>query len=397
MPSRRSTFSRRVTAGTVALLVLLGVAVTGATAAEESDDPAEEREQVREDLAAATDDLDALRATDEEVTAALAALEDDVRTQQARLEDAQHEADLAQAEADRARNDEAEAEAAQGEVEVRLSDLAVDSYVGAGSTDPIFELLASENIDEGFRRQALTDIAAGNEADLIDEMAALEEDAAIARESADAASEQAAEAQTEAEQRVAEVQAATERQQAFATQVDERIEARLAEASILQDQDAELSAEIAAQQAAVAAANGGGGSGGSFISGNISLTTVRGITVASSIAGQLEGMLSAASSAGINLSGGGYRDPSAQIAVRRNNCGTSNYAIYEMPASACSPPTARPGASQHERGLAIDFSANGSLIESRSSAGFQWLAGNASRYGFYNLPSEPWHWSTTGG
>jgi hypothetical protein len=178
--------------------------------------------------------------------------------------------------------------------------------------------------------------------------------------------------------------------------VDERIEARLAEADILREQDADLSSQIAQQQAAVAAANGGGGGGGSFVSGNISLTTVGGITVASSIAGQLQGLLSAASSAGINLSGGGYRDPAGQIAVRRSNCGTSDYAIYEMPASSCSPPTARPGASQHERGLAIDFSANGSLIQSRSSAAFQWLAGNASSYGFYNLPSEPWHWSTTG-
>jgi len=384
----------------LALVLLLGVAVTGATAQEGSDDPAEEREQVREELAAATDDLDTLRATDEEVTAALAALEDDVRTQQARLEDAQAEAELAQAEADRARADETEAEAAQGEVEGRLSDLAVDSYVGAGSTDPMFELLASEDIDEGFRRQALTDIAAGNEADLVDELAALEEDAAIARESADAASEQAGDAQAEAQQRVAEVQAAQERQQTFAAEVDVRIEARLAESVILQEQDAELSSEIAQAQAALAAANSGGGGGGAsgpISGGPVPLASVRGIVVAASIAGQLEGLLNAASAAGINLSGGGYRDPSAQIAVRRSNCGTSNYAIYEMPASACSPPTARPGASQHERGLAIDFSANGSLIQSRSSAGFQWLAGNAASYGFYNLPSEPWHWSTTGG
>ena len=26
-----------------------------------------------------------------------------------------------------------------------------------------------------------------------------------------------------------------------------------------------------------------------------------------------------------------------------------------------------------------------------------WLAANAERFGFSNLPSEPWHWSTTGG
>ena len=51
----------------------------------------------------------------------------------------------------------------------------------------------------------------------------------------------------------------------------------------------------------------------------------------------------------------------------------------------------------HERGLAIDFTCNGGgVIGSRSSPCFQWLAGNASSYGFYNLPSEPWHWSTNG-
>jgi len=92
------------------------------------------------------------------------------------------------------------------------------------------------------------------------------------------------------------------------------------------------------------------------------------------------------------LSGGGYRDPAAQIALREAHCGTSQYAIYEMPASQCSPPTAKPGQSQHELGLAIDFS----NCTSRSSACYKWLAANAGSFGFYNLPSEPWHWSTTG-
>ncbi|MEJ7764547.1 MAG: D-alanyl-D-alanine carboxypeptidase family protein [Acidimicrobiales bacterium] len=126
------------------------------------------------------------------------------------------------------------------------------------------------------------------------------------------------------------------------------------------------------------------------------LTTVRGITVSSSIAGQLSNLLSASDSAGLSLSGGGYRSSQQQIQTRMNNCGTSNYAIYEMPASQCSPPTAKPGASMHERGLAIDFQNRGSLITSRSNPAFQWLAGNAGRFGFRNLPSEPWHWSTTG-
>jgi D-alanyl-D-alanine carboxypeptidase len=50
----------------------------------------------------------------------------------------------------------------------------------------------------------------------------------------------------------------------------------------------------------------------------------------------------------------------------------------------------------HERGLAIDFTEGGRTL-TRSSAGYNWLRAHAASYGFYNLPSEAWHWSTTGG
>ena len=69
------------------------------------------------------------------------------------------------------------------------------------------------------------------------------------------------------------------------------------------------------------------------------------------------------------FSGGGYRDPSSQVALRRAHCGTSDYDVYEKPPSQCHPPTARPGASMHERGLAIDFTAAGRVITSRASDG----------------------------
>ena len=111
----------------------------------------------------------------------------------------------------------------------------------------------------------------------------------------------------------------------------------------------------------------------------------------------MAGLLDAARADGIALGGSGYRDTSAQIALRRQNCGTSDYAVWDMPPDQCSPPTARPGMSMHELGLAIDFTANGRFISSRTDPGFVWLAANAGRFGFSNLPSEPWHWSTTGG
>lgn len=107
---------------------------------------------------------------------------------------------------------------------------------------------------------------------------------------------------------------------------------------------------------------------------------------------QVQAMLAAADADGVRLTGSSYRDPAQQIALRQAHCGTSHYAIYEMPASRCRPPTARPGTSNHERGLAIDFH----NCSTRSTACHRWLAANASRFGVHNLPSEPWHWSVDG-
>jgi hypothetical protein len=126
------------------------------------------------------------------------------------------------------------------------------------------------------------------------------------------------------------------------------------------------------------------------------VTSVGGIYVHRSIAADIRRLLDAATAAGLNLRGGGYRDPAAQIATRRANCGPTYYDIYEKPSSQCTPPTARPGRSMHERGMAIDFTSSGRLITSRSDPAFVWLRNNAARYGLYNLPSEPWHWSTNG-
>jgi D-alanyl-D-alanine carboxypeptidase len=50
----------------------------------------------------------------------------------------------------------------------------------------------------------------------------------------------------------------------------------------------------------------------------------------------------------------------------------------------------------HEQGLAIDFTCSGALINSRTGPCWNWLATYAADYGFYNLPSEPWHWSVNG-
>src|SRR5690606_16714574 len=111
---------------------------------------------------------------------------------------------------------------------------------------------------------------------------------------------------------------------------------------------------------------------------------------------QVRGLMAKAAADDAPLSGNGWRDPAEQVALRQQNCGTSYYAIYQMPPTQCSPETAIPGTSNHEIGTAIDFSWGGQFINSRNSPGFQWLAATAPSFGFVTLPSEPWHWSTDG-
>jgi hypothetical protein len=130
--------------------------------------------------------------------------------------------------------------------------------------------------------------------------------------------------------------------------------------------------------------------------GPVALATTDGITVAASVAPHVHALVQAAAADGLRLSGGGYRSADQQVALRRAHCGPSDYDIYDKPSSQCSPPTARPGRSQHEQGLAIDFQCNGRLITGHANPCFQWLAANAADHGFFNLKSEPWHWSTNG-
>ncbi len=124
-------------------------------------------------------------------------------------------------------------------------------------------------------------------------------------------------------------------------------------------------------------------------------TVVRNIRLHRCIEDNVRRLIDHAASDGIQLAGWGWRDPETQKRLRRQNCGpTSGYdpGDYTVPSSSCSPPTARPGRSMHERGLAVDFQ----NCSSRSTTCYRWLNQHAAAYGLKNLPSEPWHWSTNG-
>ncbi len=127
--------------------------------------------------------------------------------------------------------------------------------------------------------------------------------------------------------------------------------------------------------------------------GGVPTTVVKGITIHPAIAPRLHALLEHAHADGVPLGGWGHRSTERQIELRRKHCGPTPEDVFLKKASECSPPTAKPGKSMHERGLAVDFHLAGRSISTRSSPGYLWLAEHAATYGFYNLPSEPWHWS----
>ena len=365
-------------------------------------DPSSERERVRAEAAQVASQVDALKATDAQVEAALDALAANVAGQRGMLVEAQRvakEADAAFAEATAAVKAKT-AEVAALKEDIR--DFAVEAFVHPPADDAL-AALDSEDPGEAAQKRALLELQNTSDADLLDRLTAAEEDLEVQRKLAEAARERAQRKQAEAEDRLAELEAAQAQQAAYARQVQDRLNHKLSEAAFLADLDADLSEQIQAEQARAAAAlaakaqagsgggsggGGGGGGGGGSYNGDlatVSCKTGGGITVDSSIASNVQALLDASPSS-IALCGWGWRSSEDQQRLwDAHNCDVQ-----------CTVPTAPPGSSMHERGLAIDFTSGGQTIQSRSSPAFQWLSANASSYGLYNLPSEPWHWSTNG-
>lgn len=415
---RWTAFAALALAGTFGMAIGSSIDV-GAVAT----DTRTQRSNVRSEQAKVAAKVNALESSQEQVMAALQAMEENVRGQQAVLSEARRQAEVSAAEAAQAERDAAQTTRDLDALRARVARYAVKAYVEPPGEE-LMRRFEAASAQEDATRNAFLNMQSRSDSDVIDQLrstkARLEEELARAQAAKSAAETHAA----EAEGALQSLSVAQSQQQAYASQVRQRLDETLSDAAFLSRMDAELGRQIAAEAAALAKAVGGvpsSGSGSGSGSSNTttppssgsgtttttppsgnnpyptpSLTTVNGITVASSVADRVRGLMNAAAADGINLSGYGYRDFNAQIALRRQNCGTTQYAIWEMPPDACSPPTARPGYSYHERGLAIDFMANGRFINSRSNPGFVWLAANAGRFGFYNLPSEPWHWDTRG-
>jgi hypothetical protein len=364
-------------------VLLLGAVVVGLVTPSMAD--ADRRDDQRADLVerqrALVAELDTLHASDAELVAAIGVLDEYVALKLAEVSQAQDLYASAYVVAEQARRAE---EAKREEVEVleeQMATMAVAAYVAPPQTDSMETMLLSNEPSEAASLAVYLDVQNGRDTDIVRQLRAARAELGDHRRVAEEAELRATTARDDAVRELSDLLGARQEQSSLRELVLARTSQATYESDLVALEIDRVNRELLEETRATRAAP---------------LESVRGIRVHRSIAPQLAALLDAAEADGIILRGGGFRTPEEQIALRRAHCGDDPYSIWEKPANECSPPTATPGTSLHELGLAVDFMHNGSTISSHASPAFKWLAANASRFGFYNLPSEPWHWSVDG-
>ena len=388
------------------------------------------RDEAQAELLAKLLEVDLQQADVNEVLEAFDQLRVLVNDQRADLDAAELALDAAEASVEAALHRQLSLDAQHEELGLRVIDLIVQTYIGHDAlVEGSYGLVRTGDIYDAARIRVLIGAALGDLNVTTDQLRALAIDAELALREFQRAEELRDVRRVESERALKDLLDAVEQEAIVLVELEDELDALLYEQAALAEWNASAAADAAAaaervtnvireqdrieselkrrkeeeerrrREAEERARRLREGTAGQPTDNKIDLselTWVGGIQVHESIANKVQDLLEHAARDGIRLTGGGYRSAAQQIALRRAHCGTSEWAVWHRPSYQCRPPTARPGRSMHERGLAIDFIYNGRSISSRNNAGFRWLAANAATYKLFNLPSEPWHWSTNG-
>ncbi len=274
---------RPVAARLTSVLVLVGVVLLlpgRVNAAPSASSPREQQQEVRKKKAEAAAQVDALRASDGEVTQALNDLGSNVASAQAEMKDAQRAVADASARADRF-------DAQAGETQVRIDALrqqvaaaAVEAFMRPPG-DQLMAVLEQDSSQDAATKQALLEVTSGSKLDVVDQFRGAQHELELQRDEAARTRDEAQKRRDALSGKIEGLKAAQSHQQQVADQVNQRIDAKLAEADSLATLDKQLSGQIAAQQAALVAKVQnvavtrpppvpGGGSGGGSVGGGVS-------------------------------------------------------------------------------------------------------------------------------
>ena len=342
------------------------------------------------------------------------------------LEDAQRREREAQRRVTLAQGNVSRAKERVAAAQKLLATSALRQYAGIGTND-VLDTLSAPDTNSADRYGVYARLAAGANADGVDRLRSARQDEDLALTLEKEQSRRAKQARATRATSLADVRAAKRDRERITASIENRLERSLAEAEALASIDGKVSAELTRRQNALIAAIradearlaqlrarlGKGAKAGSGGSGSGVYADVRPSRVAAGSAKRFDCQRERSLRRRLDRL-------TAPITHRRSRRGRHQSFRRRLPKSRqsdrtstgplrierlrdlpgtrifVSPSDSAPWASMHEQGLAIDFTASGSLITSRSSPAFQWMRSNAARYGLRNLPSEPWHWSTNG-
>lgn len=398
--------------GAPLLVVALLTGPAAAQTRQDVDNTKNERDQIRNEAAEVAGRIDALNSRAEDLVIDLDLLAVKIAVIDTRLETAKRAVTATNQEVELLEADIVALEAVQSELREAMMQSAIEQYIEGAAVDQRTFLTAEDpirwSVQQSIFRLVVRDVISTQ-----DQLRVVDQQLEDAYANSLALAAAADSEQNSVTQLAADAAEARKAQGELLVKVAERLDRRLAEADALAEIDAELSEEIRrgeeeiARRLAVArvraeqrdAARRGAGEAPSAkdrIARPDDVVNVRGINIHRSIADNLLALVNAAEASGIILGGSGWRSTEHQIELRIQNCGDTDYLIFDAPPEACYPATAQPNSSNHEAGLAADFTAGGRAIVDRNSDAYLWLSANAATYGFYTLWSEPWHWSVDG-
>ncbi|MEA3018974.1 MAG: hypothetical protein QOI47_498, partial [Actinomycetota bacterium] len=232
-------------------LLLVGALVAGMVApvgAAGSTDPRAERDRVRARKAQLAVQLDTIKASEKQLLAAAAVLDDQVLSQAARVDAARQAVAASQAELADANASLEETRQQIDAVAALFVNRAVQEYM-APRSQKLDDLIQSSDLAETARKRALLSSVAANDKDLLDQLSAAREDYAIAKAAAQQAQLRASSRRSDTEAQLAQLErdragklrlhrALTDRQKEVLGEIDAQASAESTLTRIIQEREA---------------------------------------------------------------------------------------------------------------------------------------------------------------
>ncbi len=231
-----------------ALVVSVSLVLPSAAGAAGSQAPGADakakREEVRRQKAALASEIDLVKASDEEVAAALTTIDNNVRAQEAKVADAKQAVADAERRIEDLKVQITQSQADIAKIEDAVRKRAIQSYVNPGGSFDTTKFLQSTDIDQAEQRKVLAQTVTGNDRDVIDELKSAKAQLADLQAEADQARAEADQRRQDEQGQLDTLAAARADQAKVKAEWDKRLSGLHAQEASLDAADADLTAQI---------------------------------------------------------------------------------------------------------------------------------------------------------